>query len=79
MQELVAEKERKIIQKHVSQNGKIIEFHCENNGFDGFEGCMCERERYQKQSRMKSKSITKSMKHLCKSHARKSDAKMMDK
>ena len=33
MQKLVAKKGRKIIQKHVSQNGTIIDFHNKNNGF----------------------------------------------
>jgi hypothetical protein len=33
MQKLVVKKRRKIIQKHVSQNGKIIELHCKNNVF----------------------------------------------
>ena len=33
MPKLVTKKIRKVIQNHVSLNGKIIEFHCKNNGF----------------------------------------------
>ena len=48
MPKLVKEKIRKIIENHVYLNGKLIEIHCKNKLFDGLEGCMCGRERYQK-------------------------------
>jgi hypothetical protein len=33
MPKLVTTRIRKIIKNHVSLKGKIIEFHCKNNGF----------------------------------------------
>ena len=48
MPKLVTKKIRKIIKNHVSLNCKNIEIHNKTGVLDGLEGCMCERERYQK-------------------------------
>ena len=36
-----------IINKHVFLNGKVIEFHCKKNVFEGLTGCVRERKTYQ--------------------------------
>ena len=33
-----------VIKNHVSLEGKIIEIHCKNNGFEGLAGCARERK-----------------------------------
>ena len=55
MPKLVTNKIMKLIENHVSLNGKIIENHCENKCFYGLEGCMGERERYQKNIKSETK------------------------
>ena len=79
MPKLVTKKIRKVIQNHVSLNCKIIEFHCNNNGFDSLEGCMCERERYQKNIKNETKIHLKAYEKHIQKHARKRHAEIMKK
>ena len=58
---------------------KSLKFIVKTNVFEGLAGCVRERKRYHKTSKMIPKSNTKSMTNPCKIHARKSDAKNMTK
>ena len=75
MPKLVTERISKIIKNHVSLNGKIIEIHYKNFCFNGLEGCMCERERYQQN--IKNPIIPKPLKNLYTNHARKGGSQKM--
>ena len=58
---------------------KNRQIHCNKNVFEGFTSCVRERTMYQtKTSRMRSKSILKSIQHRCGNDAQKNDAKMME-
>ena len=48
MPELVSKKIMKIIKKHASLKGKVIEIHWKTVGFDGLEDCMHEQEKSSK-------------------------------
>ena len=47
MPKLVTNKIIKVIKSNVFLNGKTIQIHCKNNGFEYFTGCVRERKRYQ--------------------------------
>ena len=72
------EKDQEIIKNHVSMNGKIIQIHCKNNCFGRFSRLRAQTVKGIKQpSKMKSKSIPKSMNNRYKFHARKRDTQNM--
>ena len=57
---------------------KTLKLIVKTNVFYVLEGCMCEREMYQKTSKVRPKSMRKSMTNLYKNHARKRDNQNME-
>ena len=58
---------------------KSLKFIVTTPVFEGLEGCVRERKRYQQNIKMIIKPIPKSMKNQCKIYTRKSDATNIEK
>ena len=57
-------KKIKVIKSNVFLNGKIIQIHCKNCGFEGFPGCVRERKSINNTSTNIQQIIFKSMKTM---------------
>ena len=74
IQELVAEQIKKNIKNHVFLMCKIMQIHHTVVKKQGFARRVREREIHEQSIKMRAKSMPKSMKNLCKIHARKREA-----